>query len=115
MRKITEKAVKCFLSMRNFNWVNTKVYHTPGLVEMTLFWNTIARYYIHDAIVELYDWGYQGVTTKERLNWILKALWFGYIYQKKFNWYYKNEKWEVRLFGDWIARNILVSNKNNND
>jgi chloramphenicol O-acetyltransferase len=36
MRKITEDAVKKFLNVENFSSSNTKVLHTPGLVEMLL-------------------------------------------------------------------------------
>lgn len=104
MRKITEKAVNKFFNMENFSCKNTKVFHTPGQVEMLLHWNLIVRYHIKGSVIELFDWGRQSRTTKERLNWILSKRWLGKIYQKWYNRYYEDENWHTRPFGNGIAR-----------
>lgn len=74
------------------------------MMEMILFWNVIARYYIKDSVIELFDWHHQTKTTKERLNWILSYKWLGCIYQKGFHRYYEDENWHTRPFGNGIAR-----------
>ena len=111
MRKITEQAVKKFLNMENFSNSNTKVYHTPGLVELLLHWNVIADYWINDWVIEIKDGWHQTDTTKERINWLLLKLWWGHVFQKQWIWYYQDEHWKVRPFGMWIARSILSTNK----
>ena len=110
MRKITNDAVKSFFNLDYFKRDNTRVEHLPGRVEMYLFWNRIATYWIRDWVVELIDWHHQTVTTKERLNWILQYMGKWFIYQKNYDWYWSDENNTVRPFGKWIAFSCLKKN-----
>ena len=107
MRKITNDAVKCFFEIRNFHRDNTEVMHVPGRVEMSLFNNLIATYWIKDWIVELQNKWRKTVTTKERLNWILEYMHKWYIFQYKGDWFWIDEKQKTRPFGKGIAFSIL--------
>lgn len=111
MRKITEKMVKNFFNCKTSRTDNTVVQCFPWIVNMYLFGNHIATYWIKDWVVELYDWHHQTATTKERLNWILEYKRLGCIFQKGWEWFYWNEKWKIRPFGKGISRSILNSNK----
>lgn len=110
MRKITELAVKKFFNMDDFKLDNTVVTHLPGRVEMDLFWNRIATYWIREWVVELIDWRHQTVTTKERLNWILSYMNKWMIFQQHYEWYWQDENWHTRPFGKGIAFSILKKN-----
>lgn len=110
MRKITDLAVKSFFNMDDFKRDNTIVQHFPGRVEMELFWNRIATYWIREWVVELTDWHHQTVTTKERLNWILQYMNKWFIYQKNYDWFWQDENWHTRPFGKGIAFSCLKHN-----
>ena len=104
MRQITKLAVQKFLNAEDFSNRNTKVEAGFGCVRMYLHDNEIAtkignREYIIDTC------GWFSDTTKERLNGLLDALGKPKIYQKNFEWFLMDKKWngsEIRLKkNDW--------------
>ena len=100
MRKITTESVKAFTEQVSYTKDNTKV-------RIENDWAlTISRMYLYDNLIATYTvnaWtksdlhitsaGWETVTTKERLNWILDAFNLWSIYQKKWVWYYTNNEW----------------------
>ena len=92
MRIITGKAAKALNEMENFTLSNTRVKCDEGLAEMYLFDNLIARYDEENHILQIFDGGYQSVTTKERLNGILTHFNMPYyVKQKNYVWYLVGE------------------------
>ena len=93
MKKVTELTVNAFK-----NWENLKLSNTQTVTK-----DWISRFYLHGNEIavlrrdcwqlKIWDCGWESNTTKERLNWILSVLNFGYIYQKNWTWYYVSRKW----------------------
>ena len=89
MRKI-EREMNAAIS-NNLNWQkdNTKVTFDPETNESTvyLYGNKIAI--IGDNFVQIFDGGYQSVTTKSRLNAILRehGIMGEGVFQRNYNWF----------------------------
>ena len=95
MRKISRLASIALMNRRKFKQINTEVeVHVDGSATMKLFGNTIAAH-SKDGILSIGDGDHQSVTTKERLN----ALPHVSIYQRNYQWYLNDEKWD----GGWIV------------
>ena len=103
-RKISNEACEALMNCRTYRKSNTRVVlekdwkNYQGKTDiniwgMTLFGNNIATYIWseEEQCRHLYicDGGYQSVTTKERLN----ALPNVHIYQKDYQWYLNDKKW----------------------
>lgn len=77
MKKITKKAVEALFEKRDFKESNTCVEYIlqphSETSEMSIFGNTIARYYHRAEELQIFNCGWFTQTTKERLNGILKA------------------------------------------
>lgn len=99
MRKITEKSIYNFLNDIDFKQNNTEVRYG----NLYLFGNKIASKI--DWKIYIYDGGWQTITTKERLNWILYH--FGMrIFQKNYEWFIS--KWDkTTLFKNGIIINQI--------
>ena len=72
---------------------NTEVRTEDGISEVRLHGNLIAK--IGDDFVQVFDGGWQSVTTKSRLNAIIDEFCFAYtdgIFQKDFAWYVRDNK-----------------------
>ena len=122
MRKITETAVKKFHNNDNFKKDNTEVWYgreceigigmPKGINNKKLFeeWNINGIYNKLTPITKLYlygnliaykkysslvisNCGWFSKTTKERLNGLLDSIGFNGIYQKKFEWFLADKKW----------------------
>ena len=95
MREISRLASIALMSRERFKRSNTEVeVHFDGSATMKLFGNTIAGH-SKDGILSISDGDHQTVTTKERLN----ALPHVSIYQRNYQWYLNDEKWD----GGWIV------------
>jgi len=82
---------------------NTQVINIEGVSFVYLYSNLIAM--VGDTWLELFDGGYQSVTTKSRLNAILSEHGNGeYVYQKNFNWFVSTKDGKVP-FGNGIKLN----------
>ena len=104
-RKISNEACEALMNCRKYRNSNTRVFPVEIELEvprptiwidwiMTLFGNNIATYLwnVEANCRQLYicDGGHQSVTTKERLN----ALPNVNIYQKNYQWYLNDKKWD---------------------
>ncbi len=75
----------------NFAKANTTVSIDDRVASVYLHGNLIAR--VGDTFVQILDGGWQSVTTKSRLNALLRAVTpDGGVFQKDFTWYYNSSK-----------------------
>lgn len=88
MRKIERLMNAAIAQGKNWQLDNTSVtHHEDGVTEVRLHGNKIAE--ITDSSVTLFDGGWQSVTTKSRLNAILRENGAGNesVYQKNHQWF----------------------------
>ena len=91
MRKIEAQMNQAVTNRYNFNKANTSVSINDRIAEVRLHGNLIAR--VGDNFVQILDGGWQSVTTKSRLNALLRAVTpDGGVFQKDFTWYYSSSK-----------------------
>lgn len=87
MRKIERLMNAAITSGTDWKLDNTMVTHQDGVAFVFLHGNNIAQ--IGDNFIRLFDGGWQSVTTKSRLNAILRV--HGEpgdcVFQKKFEWF----------------------------
>jgi len=87
MRKIEAQMVQAIKESKDFKLANTEVISCTNVSDVYLHGHLIAR--IGETWIELFDGGYQTVTTKSRLNAILSA--FGMegerIFARNFQWF----------------------------
>ena len=87
MRVIERQMNEAILKEKDWKKDNTEVINYSNCSDVFLYGNLIAR--IGETWIELFDGGYQSVTTKSRLNALLQA--FGmegeYVFQKNFQWF----------------------------
>jgi hypothetical protein len=103
MRKIERLMNDAIKANKDFKLANTEVVACSNVSDVFLHGNLIAR--IGETWIELFDGGWQTVTTKSRLNAILAE--HGCpgdgVFQKKFQWFVtftdcKNQKVTVPFF-----------------
>ena len=90
MRLIERQMCSAIVNKNDWHKDNTEVMYSPSrdVCCVYLHKNLIAT--IDNNSVEIYDGGWQSVTTKSRLNAIINTLCDGYnqgIFQKKFEWF----------------------------
>ena len=87
MRKIERQMNTAIANGVDFKLDNTQVVSYTNCSDVFLHGNLIAR--IGETWIELFDGGWQTVTTKSRLNAILKehAIDGECVYQKNFKWF----------------------------
>lgn len=87
MRKIEAQMVQAIKESKDFKLANTEVISCTNVSDVYLHGHLIAR--IGETWIELFDGGYQTVTTKSRLNAILSA--FGLqgerVFARNFQWF----------------------------
>lgn len=87
MRKIERLMNAAITSGKDWKLDNTMVTHQDGVAFVFLHGNNIAQ--IGDNFIRMFDGGWQSVTTKSRLNAILRV--HGEpgdrVFQKKFEWF----------------------------
>jgi len=80
---------------------NTSVVNIDGVSEVRLHGNLIAR--VGDTFLELFDGGWQSVTTKSRLNAILRVHGTGErISQKNWTWFVSTSAGNVNFVSGMI-------------
>ena len=87
MRKIESEMNAAIAQGRDWSKANTSVSFEGEVAEVRLHGNLIAK--IGEGFIELFDGGWQTVTTKSRLNAILEAngLPGERVFAKDFTWY----------------------------
>ena len=87
MRKIEKQIIEAIKENKDLKIANSEVISCTNVSDVYLHGNLIAR--IGETWIELFDGGYQSVTTKSRLNAILAAHGVGneYVFQKNFQWF----------------------------
>lgn len=91
MKKITLSAARAFLEGRKLSGSNTQVFFSEGMWIMSLFGNVIAKRDENQILITSAGWF--SVTTKERLNGILRLSTGQSISQKKGVWYINDESY----------------------
>ena len=90
MRKIETQMNQAIRGQRNWAGSNTTVFTTDNGLESTVYLhgNHIATYFHDTRELQLFDGGWQTVTTKSRLNALLDEFGGGdRVIQKDFTWY----------------------------
>ena len=95
MRLIEEQMCNAVANKNDWRKDNTEVMYSPSrdVCCVYLHKNLIAT--IDNNTVEVYDGGWQSVTTKSRLNALINGLCDGYnqsIYQKQFEWFIQDDE-----------------------
>ena len=93
MRKIEALMNAAIKANKDWRLKNTEVRTEDGISEVRLHGNLIAK--IGDDFVQVFDGGWQSVTTKSRLNAIIDEFCCAYtdgILQKDFAWYVRDKK-----------------------
>ena len=87
MRKIESQMNAAISAGTDWKSANTAVVNEDGVSKVLLHGNKIAE--VGDSFIRLFDGGWQSVTTKSRLNAILRVhgLPGEGIFQKKFEWF----------------------------
>ena len=87
MRKIERQMNNAISAKRDWKLANTEVVSVDGVSFVYLHGNKIAE--VGENFLRLFDGGWQSVTTKSRLNAILRehGLPGENIFQKKFEWF----------------------------
>jgi hypothetical protein len=87
MRKIERLMNQAITEGRNFSLANTRVETAEGVSTVFLHGNKIAE--VGDNFIRLFDGGHQTVTTKSRLNAILRehGLPGEGVFQRKWEWF----------------------------
>lgn len=95
MRQITRKMAEKFNKNQNFSLNNTQIEYkkvfSESITTMFLHGNIIAQK--QNNQIRITNSGWFSNTTKERLNGLLESLGFSKIYQKNFEWFLADEKW----------------------
>ena len=90
MRKLEKEMNQAIRGQRNWAGSNTTVFTTDNGLESTVYLhgNHIATYFHAERTLQIFDGGWQSVTTKSRLNALLSEFkpQFG-VFQKNWTWY----------------------------
>ena len=98
MRKIERQMVAAIKAGKDFKLANTEVVACTNVTDVFLHGNLIAR--IGETWIELFDGGWQSVTTKSRLNAILSehGIPGECVFQKNFQWFVQQEGGAIPFF-----------------
>ena len=96
MRLIERQMNAAITAERDWHKDNTSVVNIDGVSEVRLHGNLIAK--VADTWVQIFDGGWQTVTTKSRLNAILRTHGTGEgIFQKNWNWFISTSEGTVEF------------------
>ena len=96
MRVIESQMNAAITAERDWHKDNTSVVNIDGVSEVRLHGNLIAK--VADTWVQIFDGGWQTVTTKSRLNAILRTHGTGEgIFQKNWNWFISTSEGTVEF------------------
>jgi len=102
MRLIERQMNDAITNERDWHKDNTSVVNIDGVSEVRLHNNLIAR--VGDTWLEIFDGGWQTVTTKSRLNAILRVHGAGeHVFQKDWHWFVSTSEGTV----DFVSGMIL--------
>ena len=90
MRKLERQMNQAIRGQRNWAGSNTTVFTTDNGLESTVYLhgNHIATYFHYDRKLQLFDGGWQSVTTKSRLNALCDEFAVGHgVFQKNWQWF----------------------------
>ena len=90
MRKLEKQMNQAIRGQRNWAGSNTTVFTTDNGLESTVYLhgNHIATYFHDTRELQLFDGGWQSVTTKSRLNALLSEFKPGFgVFQKNWQWF----------------------------
>jgi hypothetical protein len=98
MRKIETQMNAAITAGKDFKLANTEVVACSNVSDVFLHGNLIAR--IGETWIELFDGGWQSVTTKSRLNAILSehGIPGECVFQKNFQWFVQQEGGAIPFF-----------------
>jgi len=98
MRKIEKQMNAAITAGKDWKSANTEVIACSNVSDVFLHGNLIAR--IGETWIELFDGGWQTVTTKSRLNAILAehGLPGEFVFQKNFQWFVQQEGGAIPFF-----------------
>ena len=89
MRKIEQQMNSAIRYRRNWAGSNTMVRVSREVVEVFLHGNHIASVDTATNQLQIFDGGWQSVTTKSRLNALLDEFDYGsFVFQKNWNWFF---------------------------
>jgi hypothetical protein len=97
MRKIEEQMNNAITASTDWQGDNTTVTNTEGVSTVLLHGNKIAE--VGDTWLRLFDGGHRSVTTKSRLNAILRVHGcnFDGVFQKKGEWFFHDSARSIDL------------------
>jgi hypothetical protein len=96
MRKIETQMNQAISASKNWRVANTEVINENGVSTVKLHGNKIAE--VSDNSITLFDGGWRTVTTKSRLNAILRTFGDGDgVYQKKGTWFISTAQGDVEF------------------
>ena len=90
MRKLERQMNQAIRGQRNWAGSNTTVFTTDNGLESTVYLhgNHIATYFHYDRTLQVFDGGWQTVTTKSRLNALCDEFKPGFgVFQKNWQWF----------------------------
>ena len=90
MRKLEKQMNQAIRGQRNWAGSNTTVFTTDNGLESTVYLhgNHIATYFHYDRTLQIFDGGWQSVTTKSRLNALLDEFKPQFkVFQKTWSWF----------------------------
>ena len=93
MRKIEALMNAAIKANKDWRLKNTEVRTEDGISEVRLHGNLIAK--VGDDFVQVFDGGWQSVTTKSRLNAIINEFCCAFtdgVFQRDFAWYIRDNK-----------------------
>ena len=91
MRKLEKQMNQAIRGQRNWAGSNTTVFTTDNGLESTVYLhgNHIATYFHDTRELQIFDGGWQSVTTKSRLNALLDEFDYGsFVFQKNWQWFF---------------------------
>jgi len=94
MRKIEQRMISAIKDCKDWRNTNTEVLYSPSRKVSCVYLHKNLIATISKDEVEIYDGGWQSVTTKSRLNAIINGLCDGMnqgVYQYKFSWYIQDD------------------------
>ena len=93
MRKIEQQMISAVQDCKNWRNSNTEVLYSPSRQVSCVYLHKNLIATISKDALEIYDGGWQSVTTKSRLNALINGLcdgtMFG-VFQRDFDWYIKD-------------------------
>ena len=106
MRQIEKNMNSAIWSKKNWAGSNTTVITEDNISTVMLHGNHIATYNHNTKELQLFDGGWQSVTTKSRLNALCNEFATGFgVFQKNWEWFVSDFSDDKKEFADGITVN----------